>query len=78
MPAAKSPKATGAKKTMLAEGGKVGERVYKLGLADPRTGPERVAGTVNRAVQVDRKSPVRRYDDSPAVMAKNRAAVKRR
>lgn len=76
MSKAKTPKATDTKR--LSEGGKVTERIYRQGLADPRSGSERLAGTVNRAVQVDRKSPVRRYDDSPAVMAKNRAAVKKR
>jgi hypothetical protein len=45
------------------------EQIYRQGLGDPRTGPERIAGLVNRAAQ---GSPaVRRYDDSPADMAKN-------
>lgn len=52
------------------------EQIYRQGMADPRTGPERIAGLVNRAAQVDRKAPVRRYDDSPATMAKNRKKKK--
>lgn len=72
----KAPRATATKR--MSEGGKVTERIYKQGLADPRGGVERAVGLANRAVQVDRKAPVRRYDDDPATMAKNRAAVKKR
>lgn len=52
------------------------ERVYKAGLADPRSGSERIAGLVNRVASGNRKSPVRQYDDSPTQMAKNRTASK--
>lgn len=50
------------------------EKVYRLGLADPRSGAERVAGAINRVASGNRKAPVRKYDDSPTTMAKNRAA----
>ena len=67
-----------SKPKMMAEGGKADrEKVYKQGLGDPRTGPERVAGLINRAATQGRKAPVRQYDDSPATMRKNRAASKR-
>lgn len=52
------------------------ERVYKVGLADPRSGKERLAGLVNRALSGNRKSPGRAYDDSPSQMAKKRSASK--
>lgn len=50
------------------------EKVFKQGLGDPRGAAERTAGLVNRALQ---KAPaVRRYDDSPTVMARNKARKK--
>ncbi len=50
------------------------EKIYKLGMADPRSGAERIAGMVNRVASGNRKSPVRNYDDSPAQMAAKRKA----
>lgn len=62
----------------MAEGGKVGkERVYRAGMADPRSGPERIAGMINRVASGNRKAPVRQYDDSPSKMAKNRKASRK-
>lgn len=49
------------------------ERIYKAGGSDPRTGSERVAGLVNRALTGQRKAPGRSYDDSPSQMAKAKA-----
>lgn len=60
----------------MAKGTK--ERVYRQGLADPRQGAERIAGLINRAASGNRKAPVRQYDDSPSVMAKNRGSSKKR
>lgn len=54
------------------------ERIYKQGLADPRSGAERAAGLVNRALSGNRKAPGRAYDDSPAQMARNKAASRRK
>ena len=48
------------------------EKIYRAGLADPRSGVERAAGLVNRALSGNRKSPGRAYDDSPSQMAKAR------
>lgn len=62
----------------MAEGGEARERVHKAGLADPRTGGERVAGMINRVASGNRKAPVRRYDDDPATMRRNRAASRKR
>lgn len=46
------------------------ERVYRLGLADPRTGAERFMGLLSKAV-----SPVgyqnRKWDDDPQVVRNN-------
>lgn len=53
------------------------EKIYKVGLADPRSGKERALGLVNRVVQGFAQAPVRRYDDSPSVMAKKKAAGKK-
>jgi len=50
------------------------EKMSRLGLADPRSGAERVAGLVNRVASGNRKSPVRKYDDTPAQMAAKRKA----
>ena len=63
---------------MAAKSGNGKERIYRVGLADPRTGPERIAGLVNRAVTVGRKAPVRSYDDSPSVMARKKAATRKK
>lgn len=52
------------------------EKIYKVGLADPRSGKERALGLVNRVVQGFAQAPVRKYDDSPSVMAKKKAAGK--
>lgn len=50
------------------------ERIYRQGLADPRSGAERgaerVAGLVNRVASGNKAATVRRYDDSPSQMAK--------
>lgn len=50
------------------------EKMSRLGLADPRSGGERLAGLINRVASGNRKSPVRKYDDSPTVMAQKRKA----
>jgi len=52
------------------------ERIYRLGLADPRTGAERIAATINRVASGNRKAPVRQYDDTLMQMARNRGARK--
>lgn len=52
------------------------EKIYKVGLADPRSGPERAIALVNRVVQGFSQAPVRKYDDSPTKMAQNRKAGK--
>jgi len=52
------------------------ENIYRMGMADPRTGPERLAGVVNRVVQGYRNAPIRSYDDSPTQMAITRKAGK--
>ena len=68
----------GKKGKCMAEGGKVDkERVYRSGMADPRSGAERIAGMINRVASGNRKAPVRQYDDSPTTMAKNRRASKK-
>jgi hypothetical protein len=51
------------------------DRVYRLGMADPRTAPERVAALVNRAFS-SKKKQTRKYDDDPTTMAINRRAKK--
>lgn len=56
---------------MAVKNGSGKERVYKSGLADPRSGAERVAGLINRAATGNKA--VRRYDDSPTQMAKAKA-----
>lgn len=48
------------------------EKIYKQGLADPRSGPERLAGMVHRVLSGNRKSPVRKYDDDPMTMRRNK------
>lgn len=53
------------------------EKVYRQGLADPRSGGERIAAALNRVASGNRKAPVRQYDDSPSQMAKNKGARKR-
>lgn len=50
------------------------EKIYKLGGSDPRSGMERLAGLVNRVASGNRKSPVRKWDDSPTQMAQKRKA----
>lgn len=54
------------------------ETIKRLGLADPRTGPERVTGLVNRVLSGNKNAPVRRYDDTPAQMAAKRGASKKK
>lgn len=56
---------------------KTGERIYRLGGSDPRTGMERLAGLVGRAVSPDKKQN-RRYDDSPERRASNLRATEKR
>jgi hypothetical protein len=51
------------------------DRVYRLGMADPRSAPERVAALVNRAFS-GKKKQTRKYDDDPTTMAINRRAKK--
>lgn len=59
------------------------EKVYKQGLADPRTGPERLMGLAARALSPDKKQG-RRWDDDDATRRRNvreteeRVARKRR
>lgn len=54
------------------------ERIHRVGLGDPRTGRERIAGVINRAVQPKGiRDQNRRYDDSPTKMAKNQAEADR-
>lgn len=54
------------------------ERIHRVGLGDPRSGMERLAGVINRGVQPKSlKKQDRRYDDSPSKMARNRAAAKK-
>lgn len=73
MPKSKKP----AKR--MAEGGPAEkESVYRAGMADPRSGVERISGLINRVASGNRKAPVRRYDDSPTTMAKNRRASRKR
>jgi hypothetical protein len=48
------------------------EKVHRLGLTDPRSGPERVAAVVNRIASGNRKEAVRFWEDSPTDMAKKR------
>lgn len=50
------------------------EKIYKAGLADPRSGGERLAGLINRVASGNRKSPVRLWDDTPTQMAQKRKA----
>lgn len=53
--------------------------IYRLGGADPRSGVERLAGVVNRAVQPKAlKKQARTYSDSPTTMAVNRRAAARK
>jgi hypothetical protein len=48
------------------------ERTYKAGGSDPRTGPERLAGVINKGLARSAlKKQDRNYDDTPAKMAKN-------
>lgn len=53
------------------------EKVYRLGLTDPRSGPERVAAIVNRVASGNRKSPVRFWEDNENTMAKKRKSSKK-
>lgn len=39
------------------------ERINRVGLADPRTGGERVAAMINRVASGNMNSPVRKWDD---------------
>lgn len=52
------------------------ERISRLGLADPRTGSERIAGMVNRVFQGAHAG--RKYDDSPSEMARRRKLDKKK
>lgn len=52
------------------------EKIYKAGLADPRSGAERFAGMFNRVASGNKNSPMRYYDDSPSEMAAKRKASK--
>ncbi len=54
------------------------ERVYRLGMADPRSGPERIMGMVNKAfANKVAKKQHRSYDDSPEQMRKNLQASRK-
>lgn len=53
------------------------ERVHRLGLGDPRTGPERFMSTIARGLSPDKKQN-RKWDDSPETMAKNKRATAKR
>lgn len=56
---------------------KSGEKIHRLGLADPRSGKERLAAAVNRVTSGNRKSPVRKFDDSPEELRRKIAASKK-
>lgn len=62
---------------MATRKNKDSERIYRIGGSDPRTGMERLAGLVGRAISPDKKQN-RRYDDSPERMASNRRATEKR
>ena len=48
------------------------ERIHRLGLADPRTGRERLGAMIGRAgATKTTKRQDRRWDDSPEKMARN-------
>lgn len=48
------------------------EYIYRVGLGDPRSGGEKLLGLANRVLQGHSGQPVRKIDDSPETMAKNR------
>lgn len=52
------------------------EKIYKAGLGDPRSGPERLVGLFNRVASGNKNSPARYYDDTPEQMAAKRKASK--
>jgi hypothetical protein len=49
------------------------EYIYRVGLGDPRTGPERITAVVNKVLSGNSAAPVRKWDDSPEEMAAKRA-----
>ncbi len=53
------------------------EKVHRLGLGDPRTGPERLMSALSAGLSKDKRQG-RRWDDSPETMAKNRRATEKR
>lgn len=52
-------------------------RLYKAGLADPRTGPERIMGLLNRVASGNRNAPVRSWDDTPEERRKKKQLTTR-
>lgn len=52
-------------------------RLYKAGLADPRTGAERFAGLIHRVVSGNKTAPVRWYDDTPEQRRKKQQGLYR-
>lgn len=53
------------------------EYIYRVGLGDPRSGPERVTAVVNKVLSGNSSAPVRKMDDTPAKMAENRSKSKK-
>ena len=57
---------------MARKKGKDSEKLYRMGLGDPRSGPERFAGALTRATRSRAiRAQDRRYDDSAEKMARN-------
>lgn len=54
------------------------ERVHRLGLTDPRSGPERVAAQINRVASGNRTGPVRSWDDGPDKVKKAKNYTKKK
>lgn len=50
------------------------EKIYRQGLADPRSGPDRVMDLANRALTGNFRSPARAWDDNPKQQRKAVAA----
>lgn len=46
------------------------ETVKRVGLADPRTGPEKLLAMANKVASGNRRQKTRTYDDSPTELAK--------
>lgn len=54
------------------------ETIKRIGLADPRSGGERIAAMINRVASGNRNAPVRKWDDTPGMQRRHIEDAKRR